>query len=101
MFFIVLEDTGYMAGIDSVELVISGSLVPDALRQNVAKPTPVMATDLREEVDEEDEEYEYEDECQDELEESRCVIWLHWCLVILPLASPFTLTITEADYWTF
>ena len=54
MFFIVLEDTGYMAGIDSVELVISGSLVPDALRQNAAKPIPVMATNLREEVDEED-----------------------------------------------
>jgi hypothetical protein len=44
-----------MAGIDSVELVISGSLVPDALRQNAAKPATTMATDSPGEADEEEE----------------------------------------------
>ena len=43
-----------MAGIDSVELVISGSLVPEALRQNIAKPPATIAADLQGEMDEEE-----------------------------------------------
>ena len=43
-----------MAGIDSVELVISGSLVPEALRQNIAKPPATIAADLWGEMDEEE-----------------------------------------------